>query len=413
MDREQRLAIENEVEASGGAVGVNLEQTFADLRSNSKVTKTFDYTTFGNVPTPPSSFSNGITGTEWDDYTDRLETFTGGALLSYSVNVYSKTDYKQCGVYFDEEDVEDPIDCYQDFAGTVESYDRTTNAVDRQAERVEYMINNPNKVDWGGKRSVTKPNYEDWLGTYNNCKDKDGPVNTAFSECESDFKTGQYTKVCRTCSMPDGCSQSELKNELGQYATAVIRVPGQLETPPASELENYDEPERISEGNGYSKADIKTAEDKYLCLLTRVSGGFRGTGEKIKLTAEKNSNDVQKWYLDIDSQRTDSEHKLRGGVTCVRKDNFFGTNGSPDWYSDKSFSVTYPGSGSEETTPISSRPRINAVTGLSGKMAGGAEQVQIQQPASTIQTGGQKQSGYDARMEFQFWAKEPQESGRW
>lgn len=405
MSREERIAIESEVGASGGAFGVNMSQLFQKMNSSSKITSNFTTRIVGaGMPSVPAEFTDGITAQEWEDFVQELVEVETGSILDYSVAPYLVSDYDACGVEPLPE--EDPKSCYQDFAADVEEYVRTDSEVNQQAERVRKMLDDKQQVDWGKNPQDTQKAYENWLRQFEACtaplRSGDGlQIEEKFQQCETEYKDGNFGDICDLCSMPEQCRTENLLGELGSLPPAYVRVPDTLETSEPGNNPSYSEPDRTSYGNGFSKNVAGTADE--ICVLTRVSGGFRGAGEKVALTYEQNGTDedgnpIMNWMINVNSQRTDQEHHLGATVHCVDRDNFFGTNGTADWFAPKDYSVTSR-SGAKEFTPVPNGIEINAISGISGKMAGRAED-------ATFKDNGNLSTGRGLRVKSnQGWIK--------
>ena len=384
FSREERLAIESKIGASAGPANVELEGVLDKMNSDTKITHSFETKTVGkNMPSVPADFSDGITADEWGDYKKDLKDYNGGIPISRTEAGYQLSDYDNCGTQI-ETDVNAAKQCYQSHAASVTNYLQTNSGLVRQARRVEQMVENPQQVDWGSNPGNNEEKYTGWLNDYEACTQSDDGAQVAESmtQCEENFKAGNYDALCSVCSTPDSCDPTSLIERLESYQTARIREPDSVETAPPNNENSYEEPSKEFFLNGASDAYVGDAGE--LCFLTRVSGGFGGAGERIALEYKKvgetdpdegeevEPKPIMKWVLNVNSQRTDQEHKIGATVRCTKKSNFFGTDGSAEWYRPNTTSVE-TSSGAKKYTEVPGAPEINAISGISGKMSGRAE----------------------------------------
>ena len=66
--------------------------------------------------------------------------------------------------------------------------------------------------------------------------------------------------------------------------------------------------------SGKPNQKVQLADNRYVCVLTRVQGEFAGGGELVLVMKDKNG-----WYLQVNSQ---SESGVTGGAYCFRKEHF-------------------------------------------------------------------------------------------
>jgi hypothetical protein len=111
----------------------------------------------------------------------------------------------------------------------------------------------------------------------------------------------------------------------------------------------------------------------FVCVLTRVSGKFQGSGERVQLSLEQSG-----WHLGGSSL----QHGVGGASYCFRKDQFV-SQGTARWNSGNMSRIA--NSGSQCATGVAETwfgDAATFVSGISGNLAGGGEQVSITQASS-------------------------------
>jgi hypothetical protein len=375
---------------SNASVGAVL----SSLNSVSSVDAEFDISIQGNLPQPSSQFLSGeLTDTEWSNYLSKLQNTQQGSVLKNVLSKYDRSDYAECGA--DGEQGAGASRAYACFANLAESVRLSSSSyqyVHGVAERVEWKVNNPTKVDWGANPNDNETAYNNWLTKYQNCNAAEPAL---LDQCRtalgSATNTGNYANVCADCARATQCTAKNLESTYEALSDAYIRVPPSVKFDFEKGDSNYTEPNLHTLGNDQGTLSLRDT-DTHVCTLTSVSGGFGGYGEKIRLKDGNELTTNGSWELINDSKRTDPDHYLTAGATCTNISNFYGTDGAPDpmgGVNDKIESTSGSETFSGELVPNSetvhkSTKYVHALGGLKGAMAGGAEEARIDDSADEL-----------------------------
>jgi hypothetical protein len=366
---------------SNASVGAVL----SSLNSVSSVDADFDISIQGNLPQPSSQFLSGdLTDTEWSNYLSTLQNTRQGSVLKNVLSKYDRSDYAACGAGGEEgEGAARAYACFANLSKNIRLSNSSYQDVHGVAERVEWMLDHPTKVDWGSTPNDNEDDYQAWLTKYQNCRDADSAL---LDQCRtalgSATNTGNYGNVCADCARATQCTAKNLESTYEQLPDTYIRVPSSVKFD--FEGGSYTEPSMHTLKNDQGTLPLKEVST-HICTLTSVSGGFGGYGEKIRLKDGNELTTNGRWELINESKRTDSDHYLTAGATCTRVENFYGTNGAPDpmgGVNDKVESTSGAKTFSNELVPNGetvhkSTKYVHALGGLKGAMAGGAEQAWI------------------------------------
>lgn len=388
LNRDQRKTLTSNTSLNAPGGGGSVDTVLENINNTSGLDAEFEIYIFGNLVTPSNAFTTGeLTFTEWLNYIDKLKNHRGGTVLRNTFAPYRTETYTDCGVDWEEKQGEvgpaQAYSCYSDLAWRIRNSNSSFHDVHAYAARVDWLLTNQNFVDWGDTPTQNRGEYTSWMNNYDNCKSNESQkIEDCRIAMSGSLSSGDYDNVCGVCSRDNACTVEDMEREYDDLPSSYIRIPANVKLEAPQGNSNYTEPSYHDRDNAEGIGSLNKPVSSNVCVLTSVSGGFGGYGEQIRLW---NSNGS--WTLQNKSARTDPDHYVKAKVHCTPKSNFFGTNGPANLMDPINETVESNDGSVESETLVPSTPTlpynrskyVHALSGISGKMQGGAEQGKVKE----------------------------------
>lgn len=226
-----------------------------------------------------------------------------------------------------------------------------------EAMRVSWLSDHPERVridnvlTWGGAQRRAE--------ALRDCASLDGGQLARWRCLAQTPDTGD---ACHTCPVtPERCDPL-----LSPLSTrAMMRVqPERSLTRPA----------QVFEARGDQTVEGPRV-DEALCVLSKVSGGFRGAGEQLRVV--RGAGEDARWKLITTSGRRREEEHVHATMTCVPREAFLGADGPAVWLGEREIVMRAQDDPEEVITLEQQTGRLHLVQGVGGSLDGSAEGVHL------------------------------------
>jgi hypothetical protein len=296
-----------------------------------------------------------------------------GQLIEQSFDRYNEALYESCGLGVPY----DQYRCYADFQG---NYQESIDRLNVLAGWTQHVIDNSTHYDFPDTDSAgaVPDSFENANSNFEACLEQEedvdgdgipetvpGELTQAKTDCTETLENKDYSNLCKSCD-PRGCGAEEVQED-------IERVPHPV---PAEHL-NPKSPDRY-QFRAPANKNMKKVET-HVCMWTRVSGSFAGTGESVRLR-QKYANAPpltdDRWYADMASSQDEDPI---GAFHCYETSNFFGPTGSGSSWMPQQDYQEFSVDDDDPPTTMEDAAYASALTGIRGQMQGSGEWGRVEQ----------------------------------